>query len=193
MTEYETKDSGARAEFSGGYVRDTNEGKPRFDLLLMAGVPYDQQPLYREAMLMARGAEKYDARNHELAYGYVQHTDIPEEEARFVESLLRHAVQLACGENDEDHASAVCFNARGVAMMRQRLEPTTQQEMKMTFTVLGEGVETYHNLTVTNTDTGEKTLLRGVKVSDADIDDVPCDRQGDDLELTFEEVEESQR
>jgi hypothetical protein len=59
MTAYETKDSGARAEFDSGMKRDTEDGKARFDLLLAEGVPYEAQLLTRFAELMARGAVKY--------------------------------------------------------------------------------------------------------------------------------------
>lgn len=116
---YETKDSGKRAEFNGGYVRDTEEGKPRFDLLLLAGVPYHDQPLYREAMLLARGADKYGARNWEKALW--TNGAVPEaapEEQRFISSMLRHAIQAACGAEDEDHLAAVTYNARALMAFR---------------------------------------------------------------------------
>jgi hypothetical protein len=103
VADYETKDSGERAEFDGGMVRDTNKGKARFDLCMPEGVPYKEQLLTRFADLMARGAEKYTARNWEKA------TAGPEL-ARFKESMLRHAFQWYCGETDEDHAAAVLFN-----------------------------------------------------------------------------------
>lgn len=100
---FETKDSGQRAEYDSGMVRDTEEGKPRFDLLLPEGVPYREQVLTRFAELMARGAQKYNARNWELAQGR-------EELARYKSSALRHLMQWATGEEDEDHAAAVMFN-----------------------------------------------------------------------------------
>ena len=98
-----TKDSGARAEFDSGMVRDTAEGKARFELLLPLGVPYAEQFLTRVAELMARGAEKYDSRNWEKA-------DSEAEMERNKSSALRHLVQWAAGEDDEDHAAAVVFN-----------------------------------------------------------------------------------
>ena len=100
---YVTKDSGERAEYASGMVRDTDKGKPRFDLLLPLGVPYEQQMLTRFAALMARGAEKYSERNWEQA-------NSPAEVERMKSSALRHMMQWLAGETDEDHASAVFFN-----------------------------------------------------------------------------------
>ena len=59
-------DSGTRQQFEGGGVRDTAEGKPRFDLLWAEGVPYDAQFQTRMAQIWRMGAEKYAARNWEL-------------------------------------------------------------------------------------------------------------------------------
>jgi len=98
-----TKDSGKRSEYESGMVRDTEDGKARFDLLFPLGVPYHEQMLTRFADLMTRGAEKYDARNWEMARG-------EEELARYRSSALRHLIQWATGETDEDHAAAVMFN-----------------------------------------------------------------------------------
>lgn len=98
-----TKDSGKRSEFASGMVRDTEEGKPRFDLLLPLGVPFAEQMLTRDAALMARGAKKYTARNWELSDGEA-------ELARYRSSALRHLHQWVAGEKDEDHAAAVRFN-----------------------------------------------------------------------------------
>lgn len=112
---FETKDSGVRAEFESGMVRDTQEGKARFELLLPLGVPYEAQFLVRVAELLARGAEKYDSRNWEKASG-------PEELERFKSSALRHLMQWAAGETDEDHAAAVCFNLLGYETTKYKIE-----------------------------------------------------------------------
>lgn len=98
-----TKDSGERAQFDSGMVRDTDKGKPRFDLLVPLGVPYEAQLLTRFAALMARGAEKYDARNWEQANSH-------EELERMKSSAFRHFMQWFMGEQDEDHAAATLFN-----------------------------------------------------------------------------------
>jgi hypothetical protein len=100
---YDTKDSGKRSEYESGMVRDTQEGKARFDLLLPKGVPYGEQMLTRFAELMARGAGKYTERNWEKAEGR-------EELDRYYSSALRHLMQWVAGETDEDHAAAVMFN-----------------------------------------------------------------------------------
>lgn len=106
MTDYVTKDSGERAEFDSGMQRDTQTGKPRFDLTWPDGVPYEEQLLVRFAELMARGAEKYTERNWEKASG-------PEELARFKASAFRHFMQWYGGDRSEDHAVAIFFNVMG--------------------------------------------------------------------------------
>lgn len=100
---FTTKDSGHRAEFASGMVRDTDDGKPRFDLLVPEGVLFDDQFLTRFAALMARGADKYGDRNWEKA-------NSREEWQRMRSSAFRHFVQWFCGETDEDHAAAAVFN-----------------------------------------------------------------------------------
>jgi hypothetical protein len=94
--QYITKDSGIRATFESGFQRDTNEGKPRYDLIPVS-------MLTRLAELYARGAIKYGDSNWQLA-------KTPEEINRFKESAWRHFIQWQSGEDDEDHASAVVFN-----------------------------------------------------------------------------------
>jgi hypothetical protein len=103
MADFETKDSGKRAHFESGMQRDTQESKPRFDLLLPHGVPYEEQFLTRFADLLARGADKYTDRNWEQASG-------DEELARFKASAFRHFMAWMCGEVDEDHATGTAFN-----------------------------------------------------------------------------------
>lgn len=98
-----TKDSGERQQYASGMVRDTEEGKPRFDLLRPLGIPYQEQMLTRFAELLARGAEKYGDRNWEKARGQ-------EELNRYHSSAARHFEQWLAGEFDEDHAAAVMFN-----------------------------------------------------------------------------------
>lgn len=103
---YETKDSGKREEYITGMRRDTQEGKPRYDLvvpLLKPGMSADVIMLKRWADLMLRGAEKYGERNWELA-------STEEELVRFKASAFRHFMQWFNGEFDEDHAAAVMFN-----------------------------------------------------------------------------------
>lgn len=113
--QYTTKDSGARAEFNSGMVRDTEEGKPRFDLLRPKGVPYEHQMLTRFAGLMARGAVKYDARNWEQA-------DSQAELDRYYSSAARHFEQWLAGETDEDHAVGCWFNIMAAETLKYKLE-----------------------------------------------------------------------
>ena len=90
------KDSGKRVHFKSGMNRDTNVGKPRYDLV-------NEEMLTRWAILMMKGAEKYGERNWELA-------NSPEEADRFKASAWRHFVSWSRGDIDEDHAAAVFFN-----------------------------------------------------------------------------------
>lgn len=91
-----TKDSGARVKFDSGFQRDTNNGKPRFDLI-------PTELLTRLAELYTRGAEKYDAENWKKA-------TTPVEINRFKESAWRHFVQWSSGQDDEDHAVGAIWN-----------------------------------------------------------------------------------
>src|SRR5690606_18023129 len=103
VVSFGTMDSGERAEFASGMVRDTDKGQARFELLMAEGVPYKHQFLTRCAELMMRGAEKYNDRNWEKA-------NSTEEVTRMKSSAFRHFMQWFCGETDEDHAAAVIFN-----------------------------------------------------------------------------------
>lgn len=94
---YLVKDSGRRQSFHTGAVRDTEESKPRVDLLS----PF---VLERVGAHMRRGAEKYSAWN--WARG------IPS--SRFYASLMRHLTSYAEGKRDEDHLSAAMFNLMGL-------------------------------------------------------------------------------
>ena len=103
---YETKDSGQREEFSTGMVRDTQNDKPRYDLL-------DRAFLKRWAELMGRGAKKYGENNWRKAA-----TEI--ELSRFQASAIRHLFQWLDGDVTEDHACAVAFNIAGAEMIKSR-------------------------------------------------------------------------
>lgn len=111
---YETKDSGKREEYESGMTRDTQDGKPRFDLLYVDGMPYTEQPLYRWSALLERGAVKYGERNWQLA-------KTQEELDRFKASAARHFAQWICGETDEDHGAAVFYNIAAAMYVEWRL------------------------------------------------------------------------
>lgn len=97
MTEYITKDSGQREEFTSGAVRDVREGKGRYDLLPSA-------PIRRWAAVMERGAKKYEQRNWEKG--------IPI--SRCLDSALRHIFQYMDGQKDEDHIAQAFWNIGAV-------------------------------------------------------------------------------
>lgn len=87
-------DSGERSEFSTGAVRDASKGK---------GIP-SQIPPAVMAMLARRfedGAEKYGMDNWKK--GIPTH--------KYIDSLLRHLWAVQEGRIDEDHLSAVVWNA----------------------------------------------------------------------------------
>jgi hypothetical protein len=125
MTAYETKDSGHHLEYDSGMRRDSQDGKPRFDLIRTKLQPYEEQMIYRYAMLLARGAEKYSARNWEEG-------DSEEELERAKASLLRHTEQLVAGETDEDHAAAVWFNSQAIEYFRWRIAQKAERPLELT-------------------------------------------------------------
>lgn len=90
---FTTLDSGKRQEYPTGARRDTEDGKPRFDL-----IPVDA--LRRVADLYARGAAKYDDWNWTKGIS----------KQRCYGSALRHIYQFALGEKTEDHLAAAVFN-----------------------------------------------------------------------------------
>ena len=103
---FRVKDSGARAKFEGGMVRDTDEGKTDYTLM-RDGVMYE-----RWAEHLRKGAEKYEPRN------WLKGLGDPEVEARFLTSAARHFEQWLRGDTDEDHAAAVIFNINGYETSR---------------------------------------------------------------------------
>lgn len=103
------KDSGKRQEFSSGMVRDVEEGKVDYTLI-MDGPMFD-----RWAAHMTEGAKKYSPRNWMKAAG-------DEELTRFRKSAFRHFRQWMRGDNDEDHAAAVIFNLNGAEYVRMRMQ-----------------------------------------------------------------------
>jgi dATP/dGTP diphosphohydrolase, N-terminal len=115
LSQFVTKDSGVREEYDSGMRRDTQDGKPRFNLMYPLYVPFDAQMLTRLAALMTRGIEKYGDRNWEKA-------NSAEELKRFKESAHRHFIQWLCGIEDEDHAAAVMFNLIAAETLKWKME-----------------------------------------------------------------------
>lgn len=109
---FATKDSGEREKFASGAVRDTEEGKPRYDLI--PGLP-----LKRLAELYARGAKKYGDWNWTKG--------IPS--GRCYSSAFRHLMQYNLGDKDEDHLAAVVFNVFCI-MYFEDTEPNKSNDEK---------------------------------------------------------------
>lgn len=117
------KDSGKRSNYSNGMVREPSAGKPKFNLLLPQGIPYEEQMLTRFATLMQKGAEKYADRNWELGIGEA-------ELERAKESAFRHFMQYISGEVDEDHAAAVWFNIMQIEYIEYKLREQVRNDPK---------------------------------------------------------------
>ena len=105
---FNLKDSGERHQFDSGMVRDVTTNKIDYSLV------FDGPMLERWAVHLTKGAEKYSSRN------WMQARDI-EELNRFRESAIRHFVQWAKGDTDEDHAAAVFFNINGLEYVKRRM------------------------------------------------------------------------
>lgn len=94
---YGIKDSGARKEFPSGAKRDIHDDKPRPDFIS----PFF---LLRLGEHLKKGAIKYGPYN--WAKG------IPN--SSYWASAVRHMCQIARGDTDEDHLSAIAFNIMGI-------------------------------------------------------------------------------
>lgn len=88
------KSTGEKRTFTTGAVRDSGEGKPRMELL-----PYDL--LMRVATWYAQGAEKYGDNNWRLG----------QPQSVVIGSMMRHLTKYMMGHRDEDHLSAIVWNA----------------------------------------------------------------------------------
>ena len=93
MNKFELKDSGKREDFKSGAVRDSREGKGRYDLVTPFG-------LKRLAIIMEKGAIKYEDRNWEKGMEF----------SRLLDSAERHLEQFKMGLTDEDHLAQAAFN-----------------------------------------------------------------------------------
>lgn len=122
MSEFIVKDSGKRQDFPSGMHRDTDDGKPRFDLLIPEG--WHDNMLMRWAVHMGKGVKKYGARNWEKANSL-------EEQMRFRASAFRHFFQWFIGDEDEDHAAAVFFNIQGAEYTKWRIKQRDAAERQI--------------------------------------------------------------
>lgn len=155
-----TLDSGKRQEFDTGAVRDTQDDKPRFELIPVG-------PLTRVAELYARGAKKYGDRNWQKG--------IPDD--RVYASLLRHVYAAMEGDVTEDHLAAVVFNVFALMYYQENTTVKLTPAQPPTFTIahkfnVGDKVSyPAHNVTGEVTfrgDIGGKPAY-GVKLADGEM------------------------
>lgn len=98
------KDSGERQKFDTGAVRDTQTNKGRFDLITPVA-------LRRLAKHYEGGSKKYGDRNWEKG--------IPL--GRYIDSAMRHLVDLMELKTDEDHAIACAWNMFGFVHTAEKI------------------------------------------------------------------------
>lgn len=110
---YITKDEGKeRKVYSSGMMREDDEGKVMYDLLIPLNCKHPM--LIRWAELLTRGAKKYARRNFEVA-------NTQEELERATQSLWRHFIQYVTGDDSEDHAASIYFNIQVIELIKERL------------------------------------------------------------------------
>ncbi len=99
-------DSGHRVDYGNGATRESAPGKGRFDLISPIAMT-------KLAVLLEKGAAKYEARNWEL--GLPLHT--------FVDSGMRHLAMLMMDEDEsyEDHAVAALWNMMALVHTREMI------------------------------------------------------------------------
>lgn len=148
---FETKDSGKREEFSSGMVRDTQEGKLRFDLAIdgpLAREIFKEDALFEafenwyrmggiengaeiiDLVAEAEGGmfplfERYAGLMTRGAIKYNARNWMKAsgeaEYERFRASAVRHFIQYIRGDKDEDHAVAVWFNINGAEYVSEKM------------------------------------------------------------------------
>ena len=104
---FTVKDSGVRKEYKSGMVRDTQEGKPNYNLI-------DKDFLKALAQHLTLGMAKYGRDNWKNA-------NSEEELLRFQDSAFRHMMQWLNGEVDENHMAATVFNLMAAEYVKGRL------------------------------------------------------------------------
>jgi hypothetical protein len=99
------QDSGVREDFGTGSVRDTRDGKGRYDLIPPDG-------LKRLAVHFQNGAKKYGDRNWEIGQPL----------SRYCDSGIRHFLAYLAGDRSEDHLAAAMWNAMCAAATECRID-----------------------------------------------------------------------
>ena len=110
------KDSGRRETFSTGAVRDSQEGKPRIDLIS----PF---ALDRVGTWLSKGAEKYGAYNWQKGMEF----------SRVTASLFRHLAAFMKCDQSEDNLAAIiantCFLIHYQEMIQRGILPETLDDL----------------------------------------------------------------
>jgi len=101
----QTKASGKRRQFASGSVRDSRQGKGRYDLIPALA-------MRRLAELYERGAEHYGDNNWKKGQPLSSYTD----------SLMRHTNNLTAGERSEDHLASIMWNAAAYMWTLEEIE-----------------------------------------------------------------------
>lgn len=117
MDDYSLEDSGERTVLETGAMRElVPASKGRYDLISPIAVK-------RLAVLLAKGAEKYEARNWERGHNL----------SSYVDSALRHLFRFLEGDESEDHAAAAMWNLHCLIhvqeMIRRGLLPETLDDL----------------------------------------------------------------
>lgn len=94
-----------KEEFVTGSVRDTREGKGRYDLI-------PSHPLFRLARRYEEGCANYGERNWERG----------QKAMRYLDSCFRHLANLIGGDQKEDNAAAVAWNIFGFMHTLREIE-----------------------------------------------------------------------
>lgn len=99
------KDSGERQDFGTGSVRDTRDGKGRFDLL-----PY--YAILKVAQHFEDGSKKYGDDNWRKGQPL----------SRYFDSAQRHLAKFAMGFQDEPHLTAAIWNLMCYVETEKRIQ-----------------------------------------------------------------------
>ena len=116
------KDSGKRAKFASGMVRDTSEGKIRYRRC------FDGPMFKRWAEHLSKGAIKYPDVSPGVANWTLAKSEV--ECQRFRESAVSHFIDWYYGKLDEDHAAALFFNVNGLEYVKERLKRPRRKASK---------------------------------------------------------------
>lgn len=94
--------------FSTGSVRDSRDGKGRYDLI-------PPEAIHELAIHFEDGAKKYGERNWELGQPI----------SRIMDSALRHTFSYMAKKKDENHLAAACWNLVAAMTIRARAKAGT--------------------------------------------------------------------